>query len=522
MVDKKNLPVLVLSRSMKDIGAACGTLKEAGIPGRGCVDLDELSVLVRMDAGALLIFLEALGGLNPVERLTGILADQPVWSSLPVIVLTRREIIDTAELELLRELEHLSFVTFLERPCGRAMFVSTIRSALEARWRQYDVRRLMNEAERNIRLREEFLAMLGHELRNPLANFQAAVDLLDSSSGDIDKVRKVHSILQRQTAHLTRIVDDLLDVTRVMRGKLQVVKETLDLRIVAGQAVSFMEHRAGDKGVALDLSLPDEPAWIEGDDARLSQILTNLLDNALRHTGGGGKVSVAIRRKGDEIELRVKDTGSGMTPEQIGRIFELFFQDGSSSAENGGLGIGLTVTHRLVELHGGSVETRSEGPGRGSEFIVTLPAGEPPVKEPVEPGKDAAYAKGQKPSGLRVLLVDDNVDFAEQLEELLSDEGCEVMTVHSGASALETARAFLPGVVLLDIGLPDIHGAEVASRLASEPGLRDTRLVALTGFGRNVPGKESIEDRFHHVLVKPVKINELLGLLDSMSTPEEN
>lgn len=511
--EDKELRILILADREPDIRAAADSLTAAGMDCRPCRSMDELESSVGEGAGTILVLLTALRDRSSFSRLADILDDQPVWSSLPVVAMTRREIADLAELTLLRDLERLSFVTFLEVPCGRATFVSTLRNALEARKRQYEVRRLMRKNEREIRLREEFLAMLGHEIRNPLAAVRSAVDLLGIEPVREDRVRRVRRSLERQTLHLTRIVSDLLDVSRVMRGKMRLSLGPVDLCAVARQAVAGMEDSMERARLALELRLPGEPVLLEGDEVRLTQVLNNLLDNAIANTDPGGRITVDVDRKEGGAELRVRDTGIGLTAESIDRIFELFSQVDTGRVPREGLGIGLTLSRRLVELHGGAIRASSEGPGTGSEFVVSLPAGGIPSAGP-ETGPGAV---GGEAPPMRVLLVDDNVDLVEELDELLSEFGYRVRTAHTGAEAIRASEEFDPRVVLLDIGLPDMHGCDVAARIRGAAGAAGPHLVALTGYGSRLPDGRRLDDYFDATLVKPIPFEDLDRLLRSLA-----
>jgi CheY-like chemotaxis protein/two-component sensor histidine kinase len=312
---------------------------------------------------------------------------------------------------------------------------------------------------------------------------------------------------------MNRLVDDLLDVARIARGKIELQKEVVELTTVVARAVETSRPLIDARKHDLTVSLPAEPVRLEADPARLAQVLINLLNNAAKYTEEGGRIWLTAERERCGVTLRVRDTGVGIPPEVLPHVFGLFTQEERSLARSqGGLGIGLSLVRGLVEMHGGSVEATSPGVGRGSEFTVRLPAlpealGAEANGKPVGAGAPAGRTSSQ-----RILVVDDNRDSAESLAMLLQVQGHEVQTAHDGLAALETARAFRPDIVLLDIGLPRMDGHEVARRLRREEG-RQAVLVALTGYGTDEDHRRSQEAGFDYHLVKPVELDALYQLL---------
>ncbi len=360
------------------------------------------------------------------------------------------------------------------------------------------------------RRKDEFLAVLGHELRNPLAPIRTAVQLLGLPEAPEPDRQWARQVIARQVGQLTRLVDDLLDVSRISQGKVQLRRGPVELAEVVGRAVETSRPLLEARKHRLTKLLPAEPVWVEADQARLTQVIANLLNNAAKYTAEGGHVWLTAERRGAEAVIRVRDDGIGMAPEVLPHVFDLFAQaDEAVDRAEGGLGIGLTLVKRLVELHGGTVEANSAGPGSGSEFVVRLPAGQPPPPTPAEtaPGQAAA------PPGRRILVVDDNQDTAQTLALLLQLQGHETRAAYDGAAALETARGFRPDVVLLDLGLPRMDGYEVARRLRSQPGAAPLFLVALTGWGQAEDRRRTREAGFDCHLVKPVDAAELQNLL---------
>ncbi|HEX7416483.1 MAG TPA: ATP-binding protein [Steroidobacteraceae bacterium] len=374
-------------------------------------------------------------------------------------------------------------------------------------------RKLMEEELREADQRkDEFLAMLGHELRNPLAPIRSAAAVIGLLHIDDPKLVWAREVIERQVAHMTRLIDDLLDVARITRGTVLLKTGPVELARIVGEAIEASRPLIDDRHHTLEVELPQEPVWLQADAARLGQVLVNLLNNAAKYMEEGGRIVLRAVLQGGEVEISVKDTGVGIDPELLPRIFDLFTQDKRSiDRAQGGLGIGLTLVKALVEMHGGSVKARSAGRGRGAEFIVRLPRGAalaPQDAKAPEPRASPADAHAQ-----RVLIVDDNVDSAQALAALLALEGHMVATANSGPQALEQAPGFAPGVVLLDIGLPGMDGHEVARRLRAMPQTRNALLIAVTGYGGEGDRRRSAEAGFAHHLVKPVDAPTLAKLL---------
>jgi signal transduction histidine kinase len=357
--------------------------------------------------------------------------------------------------------------------------------------------------------KDEFLAMLGHELRNPLAPVRNALHVLRTRySGDPVAAQMV-SVMDRQVALMARLVDDLMDVSRITRGKIELRKAPVDLAVAVTRSVESVRPFLNERRHQLTVHLPPEPVFVQADVARLEQVLMNLLNNAAKYTEPGGHVTVTAGREGGQAVVRVRDNGIGIRREMLPRIFDLFQQaDRVPGRVIEGLGIGLTLVRNLVELHGGTVSADSEGPGRGSEFTVRLPAlAAPPSEAP-------AVRPQRRARPLRILVVDDNVDGAESMALVLRQDGHQVRVAHDGPAALDAARALAPEVVLLDIGLPNgMDGYEVARRLRALPGAADARLIALTGFGPDGDAQRSRDVGFDRYLTKPVDLAALNDLL---------
>lgn len=380
-----------------------------------------------------------------------------------------------------------------------------------------ELKRLQEALRESDRRKDEFLATLAHELRNPLAPIRNALHLMRLTKNNPVTVEQSREMMERQVKHMVRLIDDLLEVSRLSRGKIQIKKEPISVAEIITMAVEGSRPWMDDAGHQLIVNAPEEPITLEVDGVRIAQVLLNLLNNAAKYTEHGGRIwlSAAVerasRRLPGEVVFRVKDTGVGIAPDMLSRIFEMFTQVGrSTDRAQGGLGIGLALVRSLVQLHGGRIEAYSAGPGQGSEFVVRLP-----LPRAAAPAGAAASGGALTPAatGLHILVVDDNRDGAESLAMLLHEMGHEVEQAYDGLSGLERARREHPQVLLCDIGLPGISGYEVARRLRAESAYNDVLLVALTGWGQEDDRRRSQEAGFDAHLVKPVEHEALAELL---------
>jgi PAS domain S-box-containing protein len=420
-----------------------------------------------------------------------------------------------------REVE---FVSNVYQEDGRAVIQCNIRDITERRRMEEERERLFQEAgvardraeAHEVQLadadrrKDEFLAMLAHELRNPLAAINGAIDL--ARSPDMGSQREwTDDLVKRQVKHLARLIDDLLDVSRISQGKIQLRKEPVELHLVVERAVQLVAPLVEEKDLELAIALPPGPLPLEADPTRLEQILVNLLNNAAKYTDRGGRIVVSAQREGEELCVTVRDTGVGIDAEMLSQVFDLFTQvDVSLDRSRGGLGIGLTLVRRLVELHGGSVHAASEGLGKGSTFTVRLPAAEVPPPVVVPP---PAKAPGVARPCSRLLVVDDNEDMARVMAKLLRSSGYNVSVAHDGPTAIEIARTQQPDAVFLDIGLPGMNGYEVAEQLRRDECCKDSLLIAVSGYGRPEDVRRAAEAGFAHHLVKPIDYEALLAVL---------
>ncbi len=408
----------------------------------------------------------------------------------------------------------LGVITFAAAESGRHFQPADLRFAEDVGQRAaiaIENARLYSDLKDADRRKDEFLAMLAHELRNPLAPIRNAVQVFKMPGVNTEMTEQARQIIERQLLHMVRLVDDLLDVSRIMRGKIDLRKEPVDLAAVIGQAVETTQPVIDAQGQQLIAHVPSEPLWVEADPARLAQVVGNLLNNAAKFSQRAGRIWLTVERQGAEAVVSVRDEGTGIRPELLPYIFDLFVQgDRSLERTSGGLGIGLTVVRRLVELHGGSITARSEGLGKGSEFTVRLPAlSGVPGLGPGETGQQTLPAS----AGRRVLVVDDNVDAAESVAMLLRLEGHEIRLAYSGPEALQAAEEYRPEVILLDIGLPGMNGYEVARRLRQQPPFQRTLLAAMTGYGQDEDRRRSAEAGFDRHLTKPVDPDTLVRLM---------
>lgn len=378
-------------------------------------------------------------------------------------------------------------------------------------------RKLLEQALRDTdRRKDEFLATLAHELRNPLAPLRSSLEIIKIPRVDTDTLLQTTAMMERQVHHLVRLVDDLLDVSRVTRGKIELRKEKVELASVIARAVETVQPLVAVQGHRIELTLPHESLLLEADPVRLAQVIGNLLTNSAKYTDANGHIKVSAARHGNEVVVRVRDDGIGIAPDVLPHIFELFVQaDHTSTKAQGGLGIGLTLARNLVHMHGGTIEARSAGLAMGSEFIVRLPL--LVQQQPGSHERPDADSLPEKPSsGHRLLVVDDNQDAAVSLAMLLRLLGHEVEIAHDGASAIALATTFAPHLVFLDLGMPGMNGYEVARRLRAHPGMDTVVLAALTGWGQQEDRRRTFEVGFNHHLVKPLEVSALQRVLDAL------
>lgn len=465
------------------------------------------------------------------ERLFGYTAEEAIGRPITLVIPPERLDEEVTLLERLRRgerIEHFDTVRVTKR--GRrfdvSLTVSPVRDAdgnvvgASKVARDITERKQIEAALRDADTRkDEFLAILAHELRNPLAPIRNALHLLQLTNQNDPDAQRIGAMMARQVDHMVRLVDDLMEVSRINRGKIELRRETIDLGTIVRSAVETSRPLIEGGLHNLWVSIPEEPLFIHGDPVRLAQVLSNLLNNAAKYTDPAGEIRLDVRRAGEWGEISVRDTGVGIASEMLPRVFDLFQQiNRDSERSQGGLGIGLTLVKSLVELHGGTVVAQSAGPGNGSEFVVRLP-----VATTVP---DVALPAGIKGSPIalerrRVLVVDDNRDAAESLGMLLEVLGAEVRVVYDGPAALEVLAGYQPSVALVDIGMPGMDGHEVARRIREQPQYRGLTLVALTGWGQVKDRHSSRSAGFDFHLVKPAHLEALRTVFDALESGGE-
>jgi signal transduction histidine kinase/ActR/RegA family two-component response regulator len=424
-------------------------------------------------------------------------------------------------------------VVVVERPVRTRSLVSAVRSALRARRNQYQIRDAMREHERQTaelkaqdeklqrsqlelaaqadqlrmadRRKDEFLATLAHELRNPLAPISTGLSLLSESS-DPELSRRTLGVMQRQVRHMVRLIDDLLDVSRITMGKLELKRERIAVVSVVEAAIEGSLPNLQRAQIKLRLDVTGEPLFLDADHTRIAQVLSNLLNNSSKYTTSDGTIDLSVRRDGDHVRIMVCDNGLGFPEECKEDIFQMFGQvNRALDRSHGGLGIGLALVRRLVEMHGGTVDACSAGPNQGSTFTVRLPLAD---SAPLEVNGIAAHV-APKPADKRVLVVDDNDDAAELLALMLEQGGYQTVIAHDGPAAIDAAHALTPDIVILDIGLPGLSGYEVAEQLRADTSLSETALIALTGWGTPEDRRKALDAGFDVHLTKPVTAEDL-------------
>ena len=388
------------------------------------------------------------------------------------------------------------------------------RKSLEARNSELreGERLARQEAEAANRAKDEFLAMLGHELRNPLSPILTALQLMKLRGGGLERER---TVIERQVSHLMRLVDDLLDVSRIARGNVELKEELVEIGEVVAKAIEMATPLIDQRTHALDLDVPRR-LWVRGDAIRLNQVVSNLLTNAAKYTPPGGRITVQATEERSEIVIRVRDTGIGISPAVLPSVFDLFVQERQGiDRSQGGLGLGLTIVRNLVERHGGTVSVHSDGPGTGSEFAVRLPRANEPVEPEVAGAVESASESVIAPSeaALRILVVDDSVDAAEMLAAALSAKGYKTQVAFDAPAALRIAAEFRPAIAFLDIGLPIMDGYELAARLRGLSELNGIRLFALTGYGQESDRQKTRDAGFDRYLIKPIDFDAIEAVL---------
>jgi len=484
-------------------------LGEAGFEALATAECAECCRELVRGAGVLIVAEELLSDPNS-GSLRALLNDQPAWSDIPVIIIAGPD---------MRGRRHGSFgelssVSVLHRPLSLDTLCSTVGVALRARRRQLQVRDLLEQREETNRRREEFVAMMAHELRNPLSPIRTGLQLLRLTES-AQQAAQIRAMMERQIENMSRLIDDLLDVSRITRGKVELRREVLDAVEVLRHAAEARTRAAAEKGLRVEVLAPpaDEAACVEADPVRLEQMINNLLSNAIKFTPPNGRITLGARRAGEEVILSVRDTGIGIPRAMLRTVFELFAQTGRGlDRSQGGLGIGLTIVKTMAELHGGSVEALSDGEGKGTEMLIRLPASH--RQAPPRPSRRSRW-DGLPERPRRVLIIEDNRDTADSLAAFLRQRGHGVGVAYDGDAGLAAIERQRPEVVICDIGLPGTDGYRLAQRIRRRARLQRQLLIAVTGYGDPRDRERGMKAGFDHYLVKPTDPEVIVDLMQA-------
>jgi signal transduction histidine kinase/CheY-like chemotaxis protein len=535
--------VLLLAPTGRDAHMIAKVLGEAGVAAEACGDIDDFCRKMAGGAGAAFITEEALDALA-LKCLVEALGKQPPWSDFPLVVLTSGGGDEPPNMHVLKTLADAGNVTLIERPTRIITLVSALHAALRARRRQYEVREhllaqkrteeerelLLSAAEAANRTKDEFLATMSHELRTPMTAILGWAQLLRSHTLSPDDFARALEIVERNAQSQKKLIDDLLDISRIITGKLRLDVQPVDLASVVAAAVDALRPTAEAKAIRLQPLLDPQAGPVSGDTDRLQQVVWNLLSNAIKFTPRGGRVQVRLERINSHVEIVVSDTGRGISADFLPHVFDRFRQaDGTTTRRHGGLGLGLSIVRQLVELHGGTVGVESNGEGQGATFIVRLP-----LMVTRKQWDDAAYT-GRHPTaggdelsfdcppsleGLRVLVVDDEPDTRRLLRTVLERCGSEVTTASSAAEALAAFIESKPDVLISDIGMPEEDGYELIGKLrASEAVASNGRIpaIALTAYARVEDRVRALNAGFQVHVPKPIEPVELLAVVASLT-----
>ncbi|NHZ88625.1 response regulator [Massilia sp. CCM 8733] len=493
--------VLIYAPTGQDAVLASKMLTLAQVDNLVTENVQRLSEELLIGVGAVLTVEEALsnGGLKALGEFV---QRQPNWSDLPIVLLTHR---GPDSLSVRQAISALGNVTLLERPVRTLTLITSLQSVLRAREKQYQVR----ETDRR---KDEFLASLGHELRNPLAPIRTSMSVLNHLYPDQAPVKKVSDVIERQVTHLTRLVDDLLDVARINSGKIELQRDYTTFAQVMEHVTELCSAAAAAKRIKIDVAMPPDDVVLYADYARVVQIVANIVSNAVKFTPADGYISVRGQVEFGALNIYVKDTGIGLEAAAVKRIFAMFEQSRPPSGQiASGLGIGLSLSRQFAEMHGGSVRAASEGLGKGSEFIVTLPVVSEARPAHPAPMADIIGSPDQRP---KVLVVDDNRDAADSLQALFEMENCNVATAYDGFEAVQAVEQGMPDMIVMDLGMPSMDGYEAARRIRLKPGSQSVLMIALTGWGQSDARQRTLDAGFDHHLIKPVNFDEIKRLAD--------
>nr|WP_314607706.1 ATP-binding protein [uncultured Janthinobacterium sp.] len=497
--------ILIYAPAGQDAALAGTVLAGSAIASHACRSPGELAEQLALGAGGVLTVDEALhAGVYAV--LDAYTRHQPDWSDLPITLLTHARL---DSLPLRQAIATLGNLTLLERPVHILTLITSAHAMLRARQRQYQVRETQ-------RRKDEFIASLGHELRNPLAPIKSSVALLKHLFPASEQVGKLSDVIERQVTHLTRLVDDLLDVARITSGKVVLQRKAFELQQVLEHVIELCQPAAGSRHIGITLELPPHAVTLHADYARVVQIFANIVSNAVKFTPEGGHIHITARLEQGQLQVSIEDNGIGIAPDAIARIFSMFEQGRTVAGQiKSGLGIGLSLARQFADMHGGSIEACSDGPGRGSRFVVTLPASAGAARGATmaTPAAAGSESPGSASQPVQVLVVDDNRDAADSLQSLFQLEGYAATVAYDGAQALAAVDMAWPQLVVMDLGMPDMDGYETARQIRQRAQGRDVLMIALTGWGQGEARARTEQAGFDHHLTKPVDFDAITALL---------
>jgi signal transduction histidine kinase/ActR/RegA family two-component response regulator len=534
--------VLLLAPTGRDAHMVATVLGEAGVTAEACSDIDDFCRKFSDGAGAAFITEEALNAAA-LECLAEAIGKQPPWSDFPLVVLTSGGGDDPPRLAVLKTLAAAGNVTLIERPTRVITLVSALHAALRARRRQYEVREhllaqkhteeertmLLAQAEAASRTKDEFLATMSHELRTPMTAILGWAQLLRSRTLSEEDFERALEIVERNAQAQNKLIDDLLDISRIITGKLRLDVRPVDLAGVVRAVVEALRPTAEAKAIRLQALVDPQAGPVSGDTDRLQQVVWNLLSNAIKFTPKGGRVQVRLERIDSHIEIIVSDSGRGVSPEFLPHVFDRFRQaDGTSTRKHGGLGLGLSIVRQLVELHGGTVSVESDGEGKGATFIVQLPQmiarrqaddAAPVRRHPTVGGSGLSFDCPPMLKGLRILVVDDEPDTRRLLCTLLEQCGSEVVTAGSAHEGLAAFARSKTDVIISDIGMPEEDGYEFIAKLRAAEAGHGTRIpaIALTAYARVEDRVRALNAGFQVHVPKPIEPVELLAVVASLT-----
>ena len=501
----------------------CSTLDRAGISAQGCKNAAELQEHFANGCGAVLLAEEAVED-EAVSLFIQSLSDQPIWSDLPLILFSSQS--RNAE-KLLQTLGSRVNITIVERPIRITMLISAVRGALRARERQYQTRDLLLQLEQADAQKDLFLATLSHELRTPLNSILGWIQILRTRKLEQPEIDRAIEVIERNAKGQSEMISDILFVSRIITGKLEIKHEPINLGEVIEAVVEMIKPSADAKSLELTVASDEyEPVPVEGDAERLQQVFLNLLTNAVKFTPDGGRIEISLCRVGSNVKIEVRDTGQGINPQFLPYVFERFRQaDSTYTRRIGGLGLGLAIVRHLVELHGGRVTAYSEGKDRGSVFSITLPVADSKRFAPVANGSQPTEISSElskKVNGMRLLLVEDDKDSRDMLEMVLSIYGVKVESAETAAEAVEKLRTLRPDVLVSDIGLPGEDGYDLIRKVRALPSHEggETPAIALTGYVSVQDRKLALDAGYQDHIPKPVNPNLLLELLVGMRSKQ--